>query len=231
MRIVYLVLGYGVPDDVFTNANVRVYLTIVFNRVFADTVIGPPWPDVTIVISGGPTDCRPPYQRTEAHELARFFGHLRGQRGAGWATKLWTVLEEPFALSALESLIDFKRRCEVTHPDRGVVFCEATRAKRMARLVRSLFGADASAVETVGIDFDTSANRYTDSATIAARERSGLSLDLWALKSEANLEALRALGQERLAYLRAAGPERHVRAVAQWQKREPARRKKLGIPL
>lgn len=229
MRTAYLVLGYGVPDDIFTDANYGTYLPIVLNAIWSD-----PAKNKIVLFAGGRTDVRPPYRRSEAGEMLKFFRRWARRRELRDTIESWQVASNPLSLSAPESLSWFVEYLNRVDFDRTAVFCERTRRKRIESLTQELVGPevfrDGRAV-VMGIDFDTSANRYRPLEEIKEREQAELDLDTWALESPVNLHRHRQLREERLKFLRAAGPKRHIQAIQGWEQHEPEVRKRLGIPV
>lgn len=229
MRTAYLVLGYGVPDDIFTDANYGTYLRIVLNAIWSDRA------DSKIVLfAGGPTDMTPPYCRTEAQQMLGFFRRWARRREVRDTVEQWRVASNDYSLGVPDSLTWFVEYLNRVDFDRTVVFCEKTRRKRVESLTQQLVGPEVlrnGQALVLGIDFDTSANRYRPADEITEREAAELDLDTWALKSPTNLGRYRWLRQERLKFLRAAGPKRHVQAVRAWEQRESEVREGLGIPV
>lgn len=228
MSTAFLVLGYGVPDDVFTDANYTTYLRVVLNTIWSD-----PAKDKIVWFAGGRTDLRKPYRRTEAGEMLRFFRRWERLPIVRRVTKQWHVASNPHPLGVPESLAWFVEYLGRVAFDRTVVFCEATRRHRVETLMQHLVDSKVSRDEralTIGVDFDTSANRYRSLDEIKEREQAELDLDTWALESPVNLHRYRQLREERMKFLRAAGPKRHVQAIQDWEEREPEARERLGIP-
>lgn len=227
MRTAYLVLGYGVPDDVFSDANYTTYLRVVLNLIWGDKAS-----NKIVLFAGGRTDMRPPYRRTEAGEILKFFRKWARRREVRDTVESWHVASNPLSLSTPESLSWFVEYLNNVDFDRTVVFCEKTRRQRVEELMRQLVGAEPvrkGLMLVLGIDFDVSANRYRPPDEIKEREAAELDLDTWALESPVHLDRHRQLREERLKFLRAAGPKRHVQAIQDWEQREPEVRERLGI--
>jgi len=68
----------------------------------------------------------------------------------------------------------------------------------------------------IPVDFDTSANRYLDPKFLTKKERLVLKYDLWALKNSTNLKKYHKIFEDKLKFLRKAGPEAHTEAVKEW---------------
>jgi hypothetical protein len=71
----------------------------------------------------------------------------------------------------------------------------------------------------IPIDFDTSPNRYLDPKFLVKKERLVLKHDLWALESSTNLKKYHRLFEEKLKFLRQAGPKVHTKAIKEWWER------------
>lgn len=230
MRTAYLVLGYGVPDDIFTDTNYGTYLRIAFNQIWSDRAS-----ETFVWLAGGRTDVRPPYRRTEAGEMLKYLRALAARPAVRQTARQWRLFAYREPLGVPESLSWFVH--SVVKPPsyhRTVVFCEKTRQKRIEELMRQLVEPEMPReghALVLGIDFDVSANRYRPPDEIKEREQAELDLDTWALASPVNLQRHRQLREERLKFLRAAGPKRHVQAIQDWERREPEVRERLGIPI
>lgn len=148
---------------------------------------------ITIVPVGGKTDMHPPYRRTEAGEIAKWFSPRIRALGL---TSRWQVKPIATELSALEDMLAAAKQ----YPRGSIVyFCEWTRLKKMRALAKRIFGARAT---VIGIEFDGSAPRY-DSRGRTALEREDLAYSLAALEDPAWRRALRAATEEKIRVLRA----------------------------
>lgn len=216
-HLVFLINGYGVPKDIFTDGNYQTYLNVAFNTMF-DLTQQNPGAKPLIIFSGGPTDCFRPYRRTEAGEMAKYFRALIRQRPAAKpVTRRWQIVLQARAVTAVENLVYEKEIIERKRLKNAHVyyFSEYKRGDRSKILAQKAFGKS-HRLTVVPVDFDVSANRYLDPQFRRAVERKTLLDDLWALKSPQNLKKWRHIYLERLAVLRKAGPARHVEAVKQW---------------
>ncbi|MEK7607022.1 MAG: ElyC/SanA/YdcF family protein [Patescibacteria group bacterium] len=217
---VYIIVGYGIPKDISRDDNYRRYLGVVFNTMFTETQVSGT-PDV-IILSGGHTDCFRPYQRTEAGEMAKLMKEWARQSKCRAVTKKWKYILETKSLSMLENFVyarDLLARRRL-HPRRLTVFCEATRASRVRHLAKKLYPNFRTRV--VPVDFDLSANRYLASDLIRRKEREVYRFEQWALRNPKNLKAFRAVFEDKMRFLRAAGPRHHVEAVQEWRKKRLA---------
>lgn len=208
----YLILGYGIPKKMEADANYRTYLGIVFNAIFSRSQIS--MASSTIVFCGGSTDMFKPYKRIEAQEMLRFFRSFADRSICRDVTKLWQYVLEKKSLSTLENLVYAKQLLEAKKIQTTslTIFCEATRAKRIKRLAKNIFGK----AEVLSVDFDLSENRYLDPSFIEKRERTTLRLDDWAMKNPENMKEFRKLFLEKFVFLRKAGPGNHQAALREW---------------
>jgi hypothetical protein len=208
-----VVLGYGIPKDILQDQHYEIYLRTIFNTAFEMCTKSGVWNPV-ILLSGGKTDMLKPYRRTEAQEMARAFKLLMQRPAVKTHTKHWKIVLEQKSLSTLDNFLYLRDVLEQKQIKLGkvVVFCEQTRVDRVKILAKRIF----KTATVHPIDFDQSANRYLDPNKIKRIMKEGLKLDLWALKSEANLAKHRALFKEKIAFLREAGPDVHTEAVRAW---------------
>ncbi|KAA0206980.1 hypothetical protein EDM68_00080 [Candidatus Uhrbacteria bacterium] len=211
---VFIVCGYGVPKDIEKDFNYQLYLRTAFNQIF-DVMIRHPKDRGLIVASGGPTDMRRPYKRTEAHEMAKVIKRLLARPALKGLGKRVRIVEEGKSLSSMENILFSKRK--LSGPAASVtIFCEWTRRKKQARFGREIFK---QRVTVSGIDFDQSANRYQDPEFIAKKEALDMKLSMRALKNPEDFRKLHDMLEEKFATLRAAGAENHVKAVKEhWEK-------------
>lgn len=213
---IFLIPGYGVPDNIFEDENYNFYLKIAFNRIYNSTIdedIEAP----IIICSGGNTDMQEPYNRTEAGEMIKFLQHLADRPAVEGKADSWQFIAEEDALSTLENLLNFKKILQEKDIDQAsiTIFCEQTRADRIETLAEKILG-EIYEFEVEPIDFDVSENRYLDSEFIEEKEQKELDHALWALESEDNLNKHHKLLEEKIEYLRESGPENHKQAVREW---------------
>ncbi len=153
-----------------------------------------------------------PYRRTEAQEMMRYFKMLMRRPSVSKSVKNWRLVPEKRSYSTLDN---FLFAAEIINGFKGgqvTVFGEKTRHRRISTLAKKVIpGAKVTVV-----DFDQSANRYLDPEFLHHKESEVLKFDLWALKSPANLKKHSELFKKKFAYLRKAGPDKHVDAVKQW---------------
>lgn len=220
MSYIFIVCGYGIPQDITKDENYNFYLKTVFNRIFGITQknnsVNP-----LIILSGGKTDCFKPYRRTEAGEMKRFFATLAKQnRMVKEIIKQWRFVLETRALSTVENFINSKNIISDRGLSKGaiVVFCEQTRQKRVTALIKRIFGKGFK-LNIVPVDFDTSSNRYLDKTFIEKKERISLQQALQALKNPKQFEKYHAMFVKKARCLREAGTAKHTETVRKlWEK-------------
>ncbi len=210
---IFLICGYGIPANLRTDQNYLTYLHLAFNHVY-DTAAGQP---ATIIPCGGPTNCTPPYEGTEAEAIAGYFRELMDREPVRAQTAGWIVRPETRSLSTLENFVFAKELIGTEMPLQDVTaFCEKTREKRVTTLAARVF--EGSTVRVIPIDFDQSKNRYLDKALLQEKEASGIKEGLWTLDDPERLAKHHALFEQKLAFLRRRQTEglSHVDAVREW---------------
>jgi len=195
-----LVPGYGIPKDIMADENYFSYLTQTYNFLFdrfEDT-------KGIIVLSGGATDCFPPFKRTEAREMKRWF--LEKIKCVEKETKKkipWKIILDNKALSTLENLVNF----ELFAKGEIIIFAEKTRTDRIKKLTKIIFKNQA---KCVFFDFDGSFARY-HKAAIQTREKNALVAHLAAVKDRDKIKDVRRAVQKRLSLMRKYGVEEGLR--------------------
>lgn len=216
MKHVFLIFGYGVPKNIMDDDNYRVYVRTAFNTIF-DIAAKNNIHDPLIICAGGKTDCYKPYKRTEAEEMIRLMKTFVQIPALKKKTKSWKFIPEKKSLSTVENFL----YCKEDLQKRNIfeahihVFCEYTRGKRLQTLSKKVF-QNPYRVQMLPIDFDSSPNRYLEPSFIEEKEKKELAHCLWALKNEENLKKHHSLLEEKLVYLRNAGPHMHTEAVRTW---------------
>ena len=217
MQELFLINGYGVPKDIFHDENYRSYLNPIFNTIYDRAVREGVQP--VIVFSGGKTDLRKPYNRSEAGEMAKYFSSLAKRPFVRQAVKTWKLERESRALSTLENLLFTRDILKQKYPkikDITIAF-ETTRAERIHKVAQKVF-AHLDSVTLLPVEFDVSPMRY-DLELIEKKEVLGIEADLLALESPKNLKIHHQIFVDKLAMVRRAGPEHHQEAIrAWWQK-------------
>jgi hypothetical protein len=216
MKNVFLVFGYGVPKNIFIDENYNLYLKMVFNKIY-NLVLKSKVTNPLIICSGGKTDCFKPYKRNEGEEMVKFFKKLSQKSFLKPITTKWLFISEKTSLSTLENFLHCKQilKKQKIVQAQLYIFCEQTRAKRVKTLAKKILDKKYNS-KVIPIDFDTSPNRYLDPEFLAEKERMVLKHDLWALKNSVNLKKYHTLFEDKLKFLRKAGPKVHTEAVKKW---------------
>ncbi|KKT69973.1 MAG: hypothetical protein UW63_C0040G0009 [Candidatus Uhrbacteria bacterium GW2011_GWF2_44_350] len=127
-----LVCGYGVPKNILNDKNYHTYLTQIFNFLFdrfANT-------SGTVVLSGGATDCFPPFKRTEAREMKKWFDQkIRIVQKETGQKIPWAFILDNKALSTVENILYFKPLAK----NKIFIFAEKTRAERIKKISKKIF--------------------------------------------------------------------------------------------
>lgn len=216
MDKIYLILGYGVPKDIFQDFEYRAYLAAAFNRIFEDARSSKEG-SICVIFSGGRTDMFKPYRRSEAGEMRRYFDFLAKRECVKSDARKWQLIAEAAALSSMENLINSKKLIE-TKELKGrhiTIFCEYTRRNRIRKLARLIFGPGYG-IEVFPVDFSISANRYLPADYIRNKERKAIDFDLWALKNEENFGKYHRNFIEKFNFLRSYGSDRKQEAIRAW---------------
>lgn len=209
----YVICGYGIPKNIETDHNYFIYLNTVFNQIFE----GAQNEAASIIVCGGPTNCEPPFDGTEAEIISEYLKGLLDREEVKEQTKGWKIILEDQSLSSLENLINAEKIIKDNGLTRPTIFCEATRGERMRRLAGAIMGSDQIELRT--IDFDVSKNRYHSSRLIKKRERAAVENDLWVLGDPTRLEKHHQIFLEKLELIRGLQAQgwSHFDAVAEWK--------------
>src|SRR3989338_6382910 len=228
--MIYLICGYGIPDNIQTDRNYIGYLDLAFNHIYEHSK----GKEAVLIPCGGPTDCEPPYERTEAGEMAKALRELMSREVMGDATKKWKLLLEDKSLSTLENLI-FAKRTVDEHRLEGpiVVFGAWIGKERRQTIADAVFGQGRS--DLVSIDFDISQNRYLDPELLAQKETRALEEALWTLKDPSRLAKHHEAFEKKFVFLRKRQEEgvSHADAIKEWYEKAPEILRELmsGHPL
>ena len=212
-KLIFIVDGYGVPKNIKKDENYNFYLKTVFNRMF-DIVITREAIKPLVIFSGGRTDMFPPYKRSEASEMKRFFIELANRPSVKKATRYWNYLLETKSLSTVENLIYSKDILKNKKINNYVIyiFCEFTRIKKNKIFATKLFSG--KKINIIGVDFDVSLNRY-DYELINEREKIDIKIGPEVLRDVKKLSRYRKVLKERIKYLRESD-KKHPEAVKSW---------------
>lgn len=216
---VFIIPGYGIPESIEQDQNYLTYLHVAFNRIY-EAAKGE---KALIIPCGGPTNCTPPYEGTEAAMIGAYIQKLIDRPMMGDLCKAWSIQLENRSLSTLENLIFVKDILDRTEGvELVVIFCEATRADRI-RVVSNQILSTRRNVTIEAIDFDITANRYSKTV-VGVKEQRATDGFLWALESPERLAKYHELYERRLTLIRTLQNEglSHVDAVAEWYRQAPA---------
>ena len=193
------------------------YLRLAFNQIYQRARDD----DAAIIPCGGPTNCSPPYEGTEARTISTYLKTLMDREAVAGVTKKWRILEEDQSLSSLENLV-FAANIIKQHNLSGhvTIFCEFSRGNKLQTFAPHIF-KDRS-INVVSIDFDISKNRYLDPEVIQRKEALGIKEGLWTLEDSERLKRHHEFFQRKFDFLRKRQSEglSHVDAVEEWFKYE-----------
>ncbi|MFA5946046.1 MAG: YdcF family protein [Patescibacteria group bacterium] len=214
---IFLICGYGIPRDIFTDENYRTYLSVVFNKMYAISA----GKEMEIIPCGGPTAMEPPYEGTEAGIIAKYLRKQIENQKLEQATSAWKTILEDQSLSTLENLVFAKRILDEQKLAGTItIFCEETRRERIVKTAQMIFGSECT-VEA--IDFDASKNRYLDPNVIQQKEHAALRESLWTLEDKTRLEKHHEFQKQKIEYFRERQAQGipHVDVVGEWYKKMP----------
>lgn len=224
MRFVFLVLGYGIPKNILKDENYSRYIGIVLNTIF-DIVSSKKVTEPLIIFNGGHSDCRSPYLKTEAEEMAKLFKTLANNKTLAPQIRYWKFVLQKKALSTVENLLfshDIIRGKKFKNST-IYIFCEKTRARRIKKLAKRIFNPDSVGIQFLNfipIDFDQSENRYLDPRFIAKKEQAELKRELSVIENPKHLKLYQKALKERQRRLREVGPKKHPEEVRRWWEEE-----------
>jgi hypothetical protein len=214
---IFLIFGYGIPKNILKDENYNFYLKMVFNKIYdLSTKKGITKPK--IICSGGRTDMFKPYKRTEADEMIRSLKKISKKSFVKNVTKDWKFISENKSLSTLENFINCKKiiKAKKEQQINIYVFCEQTRKWRIGIISEKVFGESKYNLQVIPIDFDTSSNRYIDFEFLMEKEVAELKHSLWALENEDNMTKHHKIFQEKINYIRDAGPKVQAETIRKW---------------
>ncbi len=216
---IFIIPGYGIPESIERDQNYPTYLHVAFNRIYSAAK----GEKALIIPCGGPTNCTPPYEGTEAAMIGDYIQKLIDRPEMGGRCKEWLIAPEDRSLSTLENLVFAKRISDEAGGAESItIFCEATRDQRIRSVSSAVFGGSIP-VTVEPIDFDVSANRYLDPAIIEQKENVEIRGSLWALENSDRLAKHHELFERKFALLRSLqdGGMSHVDAVKEWYRQAP----------
>ncbi|MBP9827997.1 hypothetical protein KBC55_02470 [Patescibacteria group bacterium] len=193
---IFIVCGYGIPENMETDTNYLVYLRTVFNKLYSKVNLKP----AAIISCGGPTSMKAPYTNTEAAVITQALVKQTQREELQSATKLWKFYEEGTSLSTLENLLNAKKIIEDQQLSGNItIFCEATREHRITETAKKIFQRS---INVEPIDFDTSINRYLNPERIKEKEEIGLQESLWTLEDANRLALHHELFEKKFIFFR-----------------------------
>lgn len=214
---VFVIGGYGVPTDIMTDQNYQRYLGFCFNQIFDYSQSHPGL--LTVILTGGPTDLQPPYRRTEAGEMKRWF-LLQLRTLPLIERRRWHFIVLAKGLSALENILAVQQQLGKKIPT--TIFCEYTRRWRLSRLAKAIFSRP---IVVTGVDFDLSPRRYIPGKDIIKKEQVELKRELSIRRDVQMLKMYRQEKTDRLAQLRQTTPkQRPLLFVREYYQRPAVKR-------
>ncbi|HBU06875.1 MAG TPA: hypothetical protein DEB09_02220 [Candidatus Magasanikbacteria bacterium] len=214
MNKIFVIPGYGVPKNIMTDANYNRYLSFAFNKIYDESNSQ----EATILFCGGKTDCYPPYQRTEAEEMYKFFISLAKRKFVKAKTKDWQYIKENKSVCRLENFLyarDYIIKNKIKFAE-ITIFCEFTRRKRAGELIKKIFKGYKVKLEPV--DFDLSPNRYLDKKFISKKEIRQMTWALRALEDKNELKKFIQNHKDKLKFFRENDYINNPRVVEEWWK-------------
>lgn len=217
MTKIFSIFGYGVPKDIMKDDNYRRYLSIAFNQIF-DAAAGE---KAVIIFSGGPTDCFPPYKRSEACEMSRLFKKFANRKDVKSKTLNWRYILENKSISSLENIL-FSVDYVNTTKSKNIkfyVFFEFTRKRRLTTLFKEILRIkkmNEVQLCMCPIDFDVSPNRYLDARFLRRKEAEALRWQLRALKDSKIFARVREMHVEKLKFFRENNYINNPKVVERW---------------
>lgn len=194
---IFIIPGYGTPEDVFKSRIYNVYLKSVFDEIIKHPSSEKP----LIIFSGGNTDMVPPYKKTEAGEMYKLFGKISGD-----SFNKFTYRLEKRSLSSLENQLYPKEiidKEKIGHR-RIYMFCEKSRVKRLKITADKIFGR----IKIIGLEVPLGKIQQGDKKLIKEKEDLVSAYSLWALKSKDNLRKFRKTFVKKFEILRNTPEER-----------------------
>jgi hypothetical protein len=215
MNNLFIVLGYGVPKDIFKDENYNLYLKLAFNNIF--DIVSKNNFSTKIIFCGGKTDCFKPFDRTEAEEMIKFFNYLKNRDYVEKQTKNWKLIPEKKSVSTLENLIfckDIIKNKDIKHSSINIIF-EKSRKRRIKTLAQKIFKSE---IKLLPLDFNQSETRFIDQNFINKKEKTVLEYDLKSLKNEEYFNKAHKIYLEKLSILRNTEPKNREKAIEKWWK-------------
>lgn len=209
---IFLVLGYGVPKNIFQDAKYDLYLNLTFNLIFDKSKNSQ---STLILFCGGRTDIYPPYRRTEAEEMIKLFRSLQSREYVKDKTKHWHLLPERKSLSTLENLLysrEIFKKKGLEKSEIGIIY-EKTRTKRIKTLASRVFEGK---LRYFPLDFNRSPSRFLPPRYIAEKEKVALKVDLSVLEGKLSFKDYHKMYQEKFAVMRRIPEAKREEAIRLW---------------
>ena len=203
---VFIVPGYGTPENIYKDSVYKKYLSLVFKEIL-DFSLKYSKTRITVIFSGGNTDFNKPFKRTESVEMIKLFKKIGGKRIDNWKIK-----KEQKSLSSLENLIYSRQIINKIKKISGkiTIFCERTRVARMRITANKILK------NVVIIPVDLLTKKQLESFSfIKEKEKAVLEYSIWALKSRNNLKKYRKIFIDKFKILRKAPKEKREEVLKQ----------------
>lgn len=218
MYQIFIILGYGVPKNIFKDQNYFNYLSRCFNYIYQKTVDYPDKKQI-LFFTGGNTDCFKPYKRKEAFEIKkRFFDFTKNNNKLKRLSKKWQVILESKALSTIEN-IWFARQNLNGHLKGSeiFIFTEFTRKDKVNKMAKLCFkDKQIKKIQIIAVDFDVSANRYLDKAIIVKKEKLGYEQAKEVIKDKDKYKIYRKHLEDKIKLLRKTSINNRDKALQKW---------------
>ena len=153
-QTIAIVMGYGVPPDIFTDGNYQRYLTAVAEQIAARQIN-------TIVLCGGNTNIYYP-EKFEANEMQKLL--CRTLDGIPCIREFMCVPVNT-TITSWENLEAAAKAAERMEANRAVIFCEKTRQSKVWLIAKACLPYE---FEVIGVDFDATRNWSKDVKQFAA---------------------------------------------------------------
>jgi hypothetical protein len=216
MARVSIILGYGIPEDIFKDRNYEFYLKKCFNDIV--TKKRDQKSQRIVIFSGGMTDCFPPYSRSEAREMLRYFEFLIAESSS---KDHWKLITEDTSLSTLQNLVNVRRIIQENNitSDHITIFCEITRQKRVQKLAETIFSN--SNVRVSPMNFYKSSHTDDSFHSVENKERCILEQDIKSLSNKNYFEQHIKFYKTKFDILRNTSPsEREDKLKQLWEEAE-----------
>lgn len=198
-----IVCGYCASEDIYSDPRFAQYLNDLASLLQCLKLTSDSNSKLVILFSGGPTRQQPPFDKTEAAEMARLWQKIVQEKGDALLAVI-PVIKEDRSLSTVENIVySLKAIPEEYLPiQRLHVFSRPSRRQLLERISTLAAGSSVEVSVETSLAFDP---HYKESLAPAKPERNSeqsLQATLWALQSEENLERYRQVYVAKYALLR-----------------------------